>query len=280
MLSKIHTGIMCTQLSKKSTIGSQFLGCHWVTIFRTKGIQTSHISLWERGRGQANCTDRFQSRPSTPPPALRNKKEKGVEMQTQQTTRPVPTPARPAPASSLLAQLPAHPQGLGPPARTRLPGRVAVGSQGSPLQGQPAFPLELCAQLMTHLKGHSSNVTSSQRPLLPTTPATPNGGVSFLSSIPGLVCPLLSPPPALSPRCRQAVCLTPRARPVPGLCVTLTGAGWVSERKAPEQGRSPPSPASSSSRSLRSTCERHLPTGPAHRGIRAGRSPGGSSTWR
>lgn len=25
--------------------GSQFLGCHWVTIFRTKDIQTSHLSL-------------------------------------------------------------------------------------------------------------------------------------------------------------------------------------------------------------------------------------------
>lgn len=74
MLSRIHTGIMCTQLSRKSTIGSQFLGCHWVTIFRTKGIQTSHISLWEKGEGgPAHCTDCFHS---TPPPRCSTVRQK------------------------------------------------------------------------------------------------------------------------------------------------------------------------------------------------------------
>lgn len=39
------------QLSRKSTIGSQFLGCHCATMLRTNGIQTSQISLQAGGVG-------------------------------------------------------------------------------------------------------------------------------------------------------------------------------------------------------------------------------------
>lgn len=91
MLSKIHTGIMCTQLSRKSTIGSQFLGCHWVTIFRTKGIQTSHISLWRKAEGRfGGCSDWFESPLSTPPSAISRRDRNPA----QKATKPVPTLVR------------------------------------------------------------------------------------------------------------------------------------------------------------------------------------------
>lgn len=79
MLSKIHTGMMCAQLSKKSTIGSQFLGCHWATIFRTKGIQTSHISLREKdGAGWLNVLPGLTVRQVHRHPRLPSKENKGA----------------------------------------------------------------------------------------------------------------------------------------------------------------------------------------------------------
>lgn len=146
MLSKIHTGIMCAQLSKKSTIGSQFLGCHWVTIFRTKGIQTSHISLREKDKaGWLTALPGLTVCKGHQHPHLPNKEEKGTAWRPgQKAIGPVPTLARPAPASSLLSWPPTQPGAL-ILGSACLPGTVAVGSHRlvSPAQ----WPLATCRVL-------------------------------------------------------------------------------------------------------------------------------------
>lgn len=260
MLSKIHTGIMCTQLSKKSTIGSQFLGCHWVTIFRTKGIQTSHISLWEKGRGQANCTDRFQSRQytATHSPERERKRHGNASTANHQASPQCPELHLTRPC------LPSHLLDLR--AWVSLPGRVAVGSRP---QGCLAFLWELSAQL----------------------DSSPRGSPPFID-----LCFILLPPP-------KQVCIPSLLHPwprssasLPSTClfhslkpdtVSLTprtslacAQHWPTHDRRRVGRPVPAFPGISLLSPRLSTCERRLPRGPARRGIRAGRSLGGSSTWR